>query len=116
MPTSVMEGAIAPTMKIDFGDGVSALDRVMRTIVLMIAQATSQLDELGYLRGRDYSIHVHDEGIPIWIEMKKKKVFEIVYHVDDAQIYLNGDWTHKVKRRRRSLWAWLADLIGPKHA
>lgn len=112
----LLEGAIAPTMKIDFGDGVSALDRVMRTIVLMVAQATTQLDTLGYVRQKDYSLHVHEEGIPIWIEIKGQKVYEITYYVDDGQIYLSGDWTCKVKKKSRSLWAWLADLIRPKDA
>lgn len=116
MSTSVMEGTVAPTMKIDFGDGVSALDRTLRTIVLMASQAADHLNSLGYVRQEDYTLHVHDDGIPIWIQIGKRKVYEITYYVDDGQIYLHGDWTCKVRRKRRSLWAWLADLIRPKHA
>lgn len=94
-------------LKIDFGDGVSALERTMRTIVLMTSQAIARLEEAGYVRTEDYKLCVHEDGIPIWIELSGKRVWETTASVSEGQVLVAANWLVDVKRKRRSFWSWL---------
>lgn len=93
-------------MRVDFGDGVSALERTTRSIVLMAREAMEQLKDAGYSRD-EIEIVPHDEGLPVWISIKGEVVFEIVADEQDGLIFVRGNWLRKVGPKRRSFWDWL---------
>lgn len=88
-------------MKVDFGDGVSALDRTLRAITLMTSQAIARLNDAGYIRDEDFSIGVHDEGLPVWIELHTKRVFEIVPEITEGQVIIKGNWLTDLKPKKK---------------
>lgn len=96
-------------LRIQFGDGVSAVDRASRAIVLLTAEALKHLDELGYVRSKHTGIEVHDEGMPVWITLRGERVFVIDFEVGDepADISVRGRWIRPPRRR-----SWLSRLLG----
>lgn len=94
------------SMQVDFGDGVSALDRVTRSIVLMTSQAIEQLKDAGYPR-EQIQIDVADEGLPVSLKLDGRKVFEITATEQEGIVLVRGEWLSKVGVKRRSFWDWL---------
>jgi hypothetical protein len=94
-------------MTFDFGDGVSALDRLMRSIVMMTDGAIGTLVDAGYERDTDFSVHVHEDGIPLWIDLKNKRVFLIETVVSDGQVSVHGKWLKKIRPCRKGILALL---------
>jgi hypothetical protein len=83
-------------MTIDFGDGVSALDRLMRSIVMMTDGAINTLMDMGYSRD-DITINVHGDGLPLWIDLKGQRVFLIESSTENDIVVVKGNWIKKVK-------------------
>jgi hypothetical protein len=92
-------------MQVDFGDGVSALERVTRSIVIMTSQAIEQLKEGGYDRSR-VQIDVSEEGLPVSLKLDGERVFEISAVEKDGVVLVRGEWLRQIKRKR-SFWDWL---------
>lgn len=107
-------------MRIDFGDGVSALDRVMRSITMMMAGAIAELEILGYDRNRD-QIDVEDPNttdgdesgviigtLPQWhVRMRGRRVFTV--EIDRiGGLSIVGIWTDKPKKKtiKERLFGW----------
>ena len=88
-------------MKIDFGDGVSAIDRLTRAIVLIAAQAIAELERLGYERDYDMiTVDSSDGELPDGVAMRGKWVFQLTLAAhDDGQIHVDGLWLKKPRRR-----------------
>lgn len=87
------------SLKIDFGDGVSSLDRVMRSIIMVADQAIGKLLDLGWSR-KTVNIEIDpDDPLPCWVTIRKKRVFEIrVDQQQDGVISVKGEWLEKAKR------------------
>lgn len=77
-------------MKVPFGDGVSAIDRTSRAIILLTAQALDHLRTLGWRRGRHTRIDPHPDGMPIWIVVGEERVFEIDFALDTETMQAHG--------------------------
>lgn len=90
---------------IDFGDGVSALERLTRTVIMMTDGALTRLTEAGYRRDIDFSIRVHDDGMPIWIDLKGQETFMVEVTSDSSRIFVKGKWLREFKPRRRGFFA-----------
>ena len=87
-------------LKIDFGDGVSALDRLTRAIVMVVAQAIDELTRLGYERDYDMiTVASSDDEFPDAVSMRGVIVFQLLLEVHDGQIVVDGVWIKKPKRR-----------------
>ncbi len=89
-------------LKIDFGDGVSALDRAMRSIVMIADSAISELLEMGYDRDKD-DITIDsdpDDPLPMFIRFRNKKVFRMnIVKEDDGRICFIGEWLSRPKKK-----------------
>lgn len=96
-------------MTFDFGDGVSALDRLMRSIVMMTDGAIGKLIAQGYRRDVDIFVKVHEDGMPLWIDVAGERVFTVETTVTDGRITVQGRWLQEVKPRRRGI---IARLLG----
>lgn len=96
-------------LRVDFGDGVSALERTSRSIVMIVGQAVDQLVQAGYGRD-DIEITIHEEGLPLRIRLLNEDVFELAESTTDGVIAIRGTWLRNVgpkKPKRRSFWDWL---------
>jgi hypothetical protein len=83
---------VTDRMKIDFGDGVSGLDRTLRAITLIAGEAISRLEELGWTR-KSINLDIPDDPLPCYVTVRKKRVFEIKYiKYDDGRIEIQGEW------------------------
>lgn len=80
-------------MKIDFGDGVSGLDRTMRAITLLLSEAIGHLESLGWTR-KTVNIELNQEDpLPCWVTLKGKRLFEVGFQPDDAgRLIIVGNW------------------------
>lgn len=87
-------------MTFDFGDGVSALDRLMRSIVMMTDGAIGKLVDAGHRRDVDFHVKVHEDGMPLWIDLHGKRVFIVETTVADGRIKVQGKWLVEVKPRK----------------
>ncbi len=96
-------------MTIDFGDGVSAIERLMRSIVMMTDGAVGKLTELGYARDSIF-IKVHEDGLPLWIDLNEERVFVIETTVKENRIVVQGKWLIEVKPHRKA--GFFARLLG----
>ena len=90
---------MAEELKIDFGDGVSALDRTMRTITMIADGAIGHLLSLGWRRG-SVNLEIGEDPLPCWVTLRKRRVFEIklVKHEDTNIIVIEGEWLEKVEK------------------
>ncbi len=79
-------------MTIDFGDGVSALERVMRSITMAADGAIQRLVGLGWKRDL-IDIELPDDPIPCWVTLRGKRIYEITLtRHDDDRISIHGEW------------------------
>lgn len=85
---------MADELKIDFGDGVSALDRTMRAITMIADGAIGRLLSLGWKRESINLQIPEDDPLPCYITLPvKKRVFEIkAVKYDDGRIVIQGEW------------------------
>lgn len=93
---------MSDVMKIDFGDGVSAVDRIQRAVVMLIDQAVGRLLEMGYTREKHVNIEVHDDGMPVYVLLSGKRVYEIGFVIDlggGPALAIDGNWLVDVKKR-----------------
>ncbi len=96
-------------MTFDFGDGVSALDRLMRSIVMMTDGVIGKITGLGYPR-EEIFLKVHEDGLPLWVELNGETVFVIETTVEGTgRVSVKGKWLKEVRRRRRGI---LAIILG----
>jgi hypothetical protein len=81
-------------VKVDWGDGVSALDRVMRTITMAADGAIKELINRGYDRAADHiTIEQHSEDtFPVWIRCRGRRVYEINIANVDGVVAVRGSW------------------------
>jgi hypothetical protein len=93
-------------LKIDFGDGVSALDRAERAIVLMFDGAIAELLRMGYRRDFDHITVVVDADAP-YVEMRGEPVYGLSFVTEGTVISIQGHW---LKRPRKRSWIrrWLS--------
>lgn len=102
---------MADELKIDFGDGVSALDRANRAIVLMLANAITRLEELGYDRTFDHiTISVTEDERPC-VQMRGELVFDIDFAPGEGAISIQGVWQGLPIRKR----SWLRKLFSRRY-
>jgi hypothetical protein len=88
-------------LKIDFGDGVSALDRTLRAVVFMIDGAIGELIKLGYRRDLDHiTVVMPDDGLP-GLEMRGERVYEVLAVPVPPVVSIQGHW---VKRPPHRTW------------
>lgn len=80
-------------LKIDFGDGVSGLDRTLRAITMIADGAMGRLLDLGWTR-KSVNLEINlDDPLPCYVTVRKKRVFEIKYVTyDDGRIHIQGEW------------------------
>lgn len=78
---------------IDFGDGVSALDRTMRAITMLADGAIQKLIDLGWSR-KTVNLSIDDDDpLPCWVTLRKKRAFEIrAVSSSEGRIVIEGEW------------------------
>jgi hypothetical protein len=81
---------------IDFGDGVAGLDRTMRAITMLAAEAIGQLTELGWTR-KTVNLEVNEaDPLPCYVTLRRKRVYEIKHIVrGEGVIEIKGEWLKK---------------------
>ena len=81
------------SLKIDFGDGVSALDRTMRSITMLADGAIQRLIELGWNR-KSINLEISSEDpLPCWVTLRKKRVYEVkLVPYEDGRLIVHGEW------------------------
>lgn len=94
-------------MEVTFGDGVSAVDRSTRAIVMLTAEALRHLEELGYERDRHVRIEVHEAGLPVWLTLRGRQVFQIDFGSGSDGLTIVGRWLVPVRKR-----SWFVTLMG----
>ncbi len=77
-------------IRVPYGDGVSAVDRTSRAIVLLTAQALRELVVRGYRRERHTKLEVHEEGLPIWVTVNGERSFVIDFELDESAMRMQG--------------------------
>jgi len=106
---------VSDGLKVQFGDGVSAVDRTSRAIVMLTAQALDHLKGLGYVRGRHVEVDIHQDGLPVWVTLKGRRAFEIDFALGDdlPGLIVVGRWLFSPRRRwwGARLAAWVASLF-----
>lgn len=99
-------------MKVDYGDGVSALDRTLRSIVMITDAAVKDLESLGYKRGRGgIEIAPAIEGFPVFVHLDGQEVFTVTYGVEDGSLVIKGKWLKKVKKKWWKIFSWFRRLF-----
>jgi len=100
-------------LKVDYGDGVSALDRTLRSIVMIADAAVKDLESFGYKRGRGGIEIVPDpaEGFPVYVHLDGQEVFIVTYAVEDGSLIIKGKWLKKVKKRWWKIFSWFRRLF-----
>lgn len=85
-------------LRINWGDGVSAIDRTMRTIVMAADGVIGSMVEMGWRR-ESINIKVdQDNPLPCWVTLRGKKVFEIKPEISrDGGLLIVGHWLDKVE-------------------
>lgn len=94
---------MADELKIDFGDGVSALDRANRAIVLMLDGAIAELIELGYRRDFDHITLTVDPQDPMegpGVLVRGELVYALSFVNEGGIISIQGHWVKRPARRR----------------
>jgi hypothetical protein len=95
-------------MKVDYGDGVSAVDRALRTIVMITDAAVKSLESMGYHRGEGgIEIVPVPEGFPVYIQLNGKDVFIVDYALENEAVVIKGKWLKKVKKKWWKIFSWL---------
>jgi hypothetical protein len=82
------------TLLIDYGDGVSALDRSMRSITMATDGAIQRLVSLGWERSK---IDIELDGIdpiPFWITVSGTRAYhvDLTIHDEGRRIVIVGEW------------------------
>src|SRR5438046_315058 len=80
-----------PTISVDFGDGVSALSRTMRTITMIASEAIQTLTGVGWDRDM-MSLEIPEDPMPCWLCLCGKRVFIIDLINHDGKIVISGKW------------------------
>jgi hypothetical protein len=89
-------------LRVDFGDGVSAAERVIRTAIFVIDGAIARLVTMGFDRAKDrINIVQSDDVFPMWVECRGRRLYEarLVHHPEDGTIGVVGEWLEEPKRR-----------------
>ncbi len=98
-------------MHLDFGDGVSALDRVMRSITMMMAGAIADLETLGYDRNKDEidcEIPEEQSESAQWhVRFRGRRIFTVEIDRTDG-LSIAGRWTQKPTKKtmRERIFGW----------
>lgn len=84
---------VADSLRFDFGDGVSALDRTMRAITMMADGAIQLLESMGWRR-RSIGMEVLElDPLPCWVTLNGRRVYELtVVPRNDGVIDVRGEW------------------------
>jgi hypothetical protein len=89
-------------LKVDYGDGVSALDRVLRSITMMMDGAISELISLKYDRTKDHidilDPNEHDDNNSWYVTFRGRKVFAVTIDKEDG-LAVVGRWIDKPRKR-----------------
>lgn len=96
-------------MKINYGDGELALDRTLRSIVMISDAAVKRLETLGYHRGKGgIEIMPAPEGFPVYININDKAVFVITHEIENESLVIKGKWLKKISRSWKSwfIFSW----------
>ena len=85
-------------LKVDFGDGVSAVDRTMRAITMALDGAIGELLKLGWTR-RTVNIEMDmQDPLPCHVTLKRKRVFRVwAETLDDGRVSIRGEWLQPPK-------------------
>ncbi len=79
-------------LRIDYGDGVSALDRTMRAITFLAGEAIGRLNELGWTR-KTVNLEVNpNDPLPCYVTLRRKRVYVIKHTFEDGIIEIRGEW------------------------
>lgn len=90
-------------------DSPEALDRVQRSIIMVVRAALDRLEALGYERGsrpgKGIEIDVADDGLPILVKLGREVVFSVQEKVDHrGRLTISGEWQKDVQPRKPNLW------------
>src|SRR5574337_795326 len=77
-------------IRVAYGDGVSAIDRTGRAIILQTAQALRELLVRGYRRERHTRIEMHESGLPVWVTVNGERTFVIDFELDESVMKVQG--------------------------
>ena len=95
-------------MKVDYGDGVAALDRTLRAIVLITDAAIKRLEGLGYHRGEGgIEIVPAPDGFPIYVHLDGQSIFTVCYGLEDGNLVVQGKWLKEIGKKRSRFFTWL---------
>lgn len=93
-------------VRINFGDGVSALDRVLRFSVQIVDAAVNRLTDLGYDRQTEVRIRPSEDGLPIYVDLIDRVAFILDCKVIGGDLSLKGEWQFEVKPKKKpGFWA-----------
>ena len=82
-------------LRIDFGDGVSGLDRTMRAITFLASEAIGQLNDLGWTR-KTVNLEIDpNDPLPCYVTLRRKRIYKIMHDVSDGVIEIRGVWLRK---------------------
>ena len=112
---------MSDALKVPYGDGVSAIARTSRAIVLLTAQALEMLCEMGYRRGRHTAVETDPEGMPVWVTLGGRRAYEVDFVLDEGTVSARGltvagRWLIGVRRRSWPvrLWYRIGDWLSRK--
>jgi hypothetical protein len=82
------------TLTIDYGDGVSALDRSMRSITMATDGAIQTLVSLGWERPQINLEVSGDDPMPFWVTLRGERVYEVnvTVHDEGRRVVIVGEW------------------------
>lgn len=85
-------------LKVDFGDGVSAVDRTMRAITMTLDGAIGELLKLGWTRRRVNLEMNPEDPLPCFVTLKKRRVFRVwAETAEDGRVSIRGEWLEEPK-------------------
>lgn len=79
-------------LRIDFAEGVGALDRTMRAITMIAREALDRLLELGWTRNTVNLKIDPTDPLPCYITLRRKRVFVIEFVSRDGSVEIVGRW------------------------
>lgn len=96
-------------IRVDYGDdGLTALDRIQRTVIMMLDGVLGEAIDKGY--DRDTELHLEvDQGIPCWLQVRGVRAYEIKLRtMADDGLQVSGVWLGKLRKP-----GLMARLFGP---
>lgn len=98
-------------LRFNYGDGVSAIDRSQRAIVMLMDGAIGQAGEAGYSRDE---MQIEGDGLPLSLVIRGRHVYTIdIRRVGDTGVNLFGRWMGDLRQVRNWWGRLMLRLRGP---